>query len=109
MDGQRLKMLRLARGLSLDDLAEAAGAVVSARMLSRYERGLSTPAPRIALGLARALDVSASRLLAPEGLTRDERRQMLAQSVSVSATEYEPDREWLDAVLDTPPRTRQDA
>jgi Zn-dependent peptidase ImmA (M78 family) len=63
MDGERLRILRLSRDMSLDDLADATGAIVSKQMLSRYERGLSAPTPRVVTALAKALGVPVSRLL----------------------------------------------
>lgn len=63
MDGDRLRILRLARGMSLDDLAEANPSMVSKQMLSRYERGLSMPTPKVLMALASALGVPVSRLL----------------------------------------------
>lgn len=63
MDGDRLRVLRLARGMSLDDLAAATNAIVSKQMLSRYERGLSVPTPRVVTALAKSLGVPVSRLL----------------------------------------------
>lgn len=63
MDGERLRILRLSRDMSLDDLADATGAIVSKQMLSRYERGLSNPTPRVVAALAKALGVPVSKLL----------------------------------------------
>lgn len=63
MDGERLRILRLSRNMSLDDLADATGAIVSKQMLSRYERGLSAATPRVLTALAKALGVPVSRLL----------------------------------------------
>ncbi|HEY3780682.1 MAG TPA: XRE family transcriptional regulator [Fimbriimonadaceae bacterium] len=63
MDGERLKILRLSRDMSLDDLASAAGEIVSKQMLSRYERGLSTPTARVVTALAKALGVPVSKML----------------------------------------------
>ncbi len=63
MDGERLRILRLSRDMSLDDLADATGVIVSKQMLSRYERGLSAPTPRVVTALAKALGVPVSRLL----------------------------------------------
>jgi len=48
--------------MSLDDLAVATSAIVSKQMLSRYERNLSVPTPRVVTALAKALGVSVSRL-----------------------------------------------
>lgn len=62
MDGDRLRVLRLARGMSLDELALATNSIVSKQMLSRYERGQSTPTPRVITALAKALGVPISRL-----------------------------------------------
>lgn len=62
MDGDRLRVLRLARGMSLDELALATDSIVSKQMLSRYERGLSMPTPRVVTALAKSLGVPVSRL-----------------------------------------------
>ncbi|MBS0162579.1 MAG: ImmA/IrrE family metallo-endopeptidase [Nitrospira sp.] len=71
MDGDRLRVLRLSRDMSLDDLADAAGAIVSKQMLSRYERGLSEPTPKVLTALAGALQIPVSRLLeAPKVMVR---------------------------------------
>jgi Zn-dependent peptidase ImmA (M78 family) len=51
--------------MSLDDLADATGVIVSKQMLSRYERGLSAPTPRVVTALASALGIPVSRLLEP--------------------------------------------
>src|SRR4051812_23759702 len=69
MDGDRLRVLRLARGMSLDDLAVATNSIVSKQMLSRYERGLSVPTPRVITALAKALGVPVSRLFGGANLT----------------------------------------
>lgn len=62
MNGERLRILRLSRDMSLYELAVATGTIVSKQMLSRYERGLSTPTPRVIVALAKALGVPVSRL-----------------------------------------------
>lgn len=61
----RIKQLRLARGLSLDQLVETMGRLVSKQALSKYERGLSRPGPEIATRLAAALGVSTLQLWQP--------------------------------------------
>jgi transcriptional regulator with XRE-family HTH domain len=62
MSGQRLKQLRLARGLSLDSLAAELGGIVTKQSLSKYEQGKAQPSPRIATKLAAVLGVKAIHL-----------------------------------------------
>lgn len=57
MIGQRLKQLRLARGMSLEDLAAEMGGVVTKQALSKYEVGKADPTPRVLTRLAAALGV----------------------------------------------------
>ncbi|MFN7171480.1 MAG: ImmA/IrrE family metallo-endopeptidase [Fimbriimonadaceae bacterium] len=45
-DGSRLRRLRLARGMSMDDLSERLGNL-SKQMISRYESGKSSPPPKV--------------------------------------------------------------
>jgi Zn-dependent peptidase ImmA (M78 family)/DNA-binding XRE family transcriptional regulator len=62
MIDQRLKQLRLARGLSLDALAAAIGGAVTKQALSKYERGKARPSPVVLNKLADALGVKAAYL-----------------------------------------------
>jgi len=62
MIGQRLRQLRLARGLSLEALAAAIGGVVTKQSLSKYEQGKATPSPVVLNRLAEALQVKAAHL-----------------------------------------------
>ncbi|MDD5171174.1 MAG: XRE family transcriptional regulator [Syntrophales bacterium] len=59
---QRLKQLRLARGLSLQDLAAEMGGIVTKQALSKYELGLSKPSAVVLNRLAGALGVKAAYL-----------------------------------------------
>jgi transcriptional regulator with XRE-family HTH domain len=60
--GDRIRQLRLARGMTQADLAEATGDLVSKQMISRYERGESQPSPSVLQALAEAFDVKAADL-----------------------------------------------
>ncbi len=62
MNSQRLKQLRLARGLSLEALSAELGGLVTKQALSKYEQGQSQPSPRVLTRLASALGVKAARL-----------------------------------------------
>jgi transcriptional regulator with XRE-family HTH domain len=62
MISQRLRQLRLARGLTLDGLAAAMGGMVTKQALSKYENGTARPAPLALNQLARALGVKAAEL-----------------------------------------------
>lgn len=55
--GARLRMARLAAGLSLADLARRTGHVVSRQAIHRYETGIMKPSSRTLLALCRALGV----------------------------------------------------
>lgn len=62
MNSQRIKQLRLARGLSLEALAAELGGVVTKQALSKYEQGRAQPSPRVLTRLASALGVKAAHL-----------------------------------------------
>jgi transcriptional regulator with XRE-family HTH domain len=62
MISQRLKQLRLARGLSLEALAAELGGVVTKQALSKYEQGQAQPSPRVLTKLAASLGVKAAHL-----------------------------------------------
>jgi transcriptional regulator with XRE-family HTH domain len=64
MDATRLKTLRVARHLTLEKLSAAMGGMVTKQALSKYERGASTPTPRVLVALANALGVKAIELVA---------------------------------------------
>jgi transcriptional regulator with XRE-family HTH domain len=71
MQGKRIKQLRLAKGLSLDDLAKATGKAVSKQALSKYERDLMQPSSRTLVAIASALGVQPSRVLAEPQITTE--------------------------------------
>src|SRR6478736_2748668 len=58
----RIKQLRLARGFSLEELADAMGGIVTKQALSKYELGTSMPSAPVLNQLARALGVKAMEL-----------------------------------------------
>jgi Zn-dependent peptidase ImmA (M78 family)/DNA-binding XRE family transcriptional regulator len=60
----RLKQLRIARGLSLDQLAAALSNLVTKQSLSKYETGQSTPSPSVATKLAEFFGITAAQLWA---------------------------------------------
>ena len=64
MLGQRLRQMRLVRGLSLDALAAEMGGVVTKQAISKYEKGQATPSPRVLNQLAKSLGVKAAALWA---------------------------------------------
>ena len=65
MLAQRLKQLRLARGLSLDALVEQMGGLVTKQAISKYENGRAQPAPTVLRALAKTLGVKAAELMRP--------------------------------------------
>jgi len=62
MFGQRLKQLRLARGMSLDALAAEMGGIVTKQALSKYEKEKARPSPVVLNRLASALGVKSAHL-----------------------------------------------
>lgn len=60
----RIKQLRLAKGLSLEALSDSMGGIVTKQALSKYELGLSTPSAPVLNQLARTLGVKAMELWA---------------------------------------------
>lgn len=58
----RIKQLRLSRGFSLEELADAMGGIVTKQALSKYELGASMPSAPVLNQLARALGVKAMEL-----------------------------------------------
>ncbi len=63
MIGTRLRKLRLARNLSLEQLSERMGSIVTKQSLSKYELDKSIPSPVVLASLAKALDTQASYLM----------------------------------------------
>lgn len=59
--GHRLRQLRIARGWTQEQLAEAAG--ITSTYTSDLERGEKVPSLSILLRLARAFDISVAELL----------------------------------------------
>ena len=63
MIGDRLKLARSASGLSLRELEDRLGGLVSAQAIGKYERNEMMPGSEILIALARSLDVSEEYLL----------------------------------------------
>jgi Zn-dependent peptidase ImmA (M78 family)/transcriptional regulator with XRE-family HTH domain len=66
---ERIKQIRLARGYSLDELADRMGGIVTKMALSQYENGKGQPRPVVLLQMARALGVKTSDLASLPTLT----------------------------------------
>lgn len=62
MFSARLKQLRLARGLSLDELSTCLEGMVTKQALSKYEKGLSQPSVKVAAKIAEAFGVKTVHL-----------------------------------------------
>ncbi|MEF3274744.1 MAG: XRE family transcriptional regulator [Chloroflexus sp.] len=63
MINQRLRQLRLARGMTLDELAAATGLLVTRHEISRYEHGQDQPSPIVLQQLAQVLGIRPTDLL----------------------------------------------
>ena len=71
MFGMRLRQLRLARGLSIDALAAKMGGLVSKQAISKYERDLARPTPKVLVVLAKALGVKSANLFVEPSVSVD--------------------------------------
>ncbi len=63
MLSQQIRQLRLARGLSLEALAQRMSSVVTKQALSKYEQGKATPSPAVLSKIAGALGVKVADLV----------------------------------------------
>ena len=61
----RLRLFRLARGLSLDDLANAMGRIVTRQAIHLYEQGKTSPSPAVLTQMAKAMGIRAVDLCIP--------------------------------------------
>ena len=64
--GERLKLRRLSKGLSLEELAAAMEKSISKQALSKFEKGRAMPSAQTLAHIAAVLGVPAARLLSPE-------------------------------------------
>jgi Zn-dependent peptidase ImmA (M78 family)/DNA-binding XRE family transcriptional regulator len=71
MVGERLRLLRQARGMSLDDLSAKLGGIVTKQAISKYERSLSQPSRKVLIRLAQALGIKTSSLWAEPHISVD--------------------------------------
>ncbi|GMA61187.1 helix-turn-helix domain-containing protein [Alicyclobacillus fastidiosus] len=101
MIGERIKQLRLAKGLSLSELAELSG--VAKSYLSAIERSLQgNPSIQIIEKLASVLNVSVPALLLPDDVDAGENEVLdpewvkLAQEAMNSGITKEQFREYLE-------------
>lgn len=67
MIGRRLKLSRVSAGLSLRELSDKIGNLVSAQAIGKYERNEMMPGSKVLIALAQALGVSVNYLVS-EGL-----------------------------------------
>jgi Zn-dependent peptidase ImmA (M78 family)/DNA-binding XRE family transcriptional regulator len=65
---ERIKLARTKAGLSLRGLSEAMNGKVTAQAIGKYERGEDTPSSGVLIELAKALGVSLTYLLDPQGI-----------------------------------------
>ena len=63
MIASRLKLIRQARGLTLDELSELMGRAVTKQALSKYETQQDAPSARVLILIAKALGVTTEHLL----------------------------------------------
>lgn len=61
----RIKSMRLSRGLTQEALVERMGGLISKQALSKYETEKATPSPSVAIRLAQALGVKTISLFTP--------------------------------------------
>lgn len=123
MFGEHLRRFRLARGMSLEDLASAIDELVNSQTLSKYERGKLKPTAIVLNQIASALGVKLSQLLGDPAcdtetnellndtvdplsdgslserrrflqLPKEERYRILSEQAKEMADFYENDMEW---------------
>lgn len=123
MLGEQLRRFRLARGMSLEDLASAIDRLVSSQTLSKYERGELQPTATMLNRIAFVLGVKLSQLLGEPScdigtdallndtvdplsdgslserrkflqLPKGERDRILSEQAEEMADFYENDTEW---------------
>ena len=89
MIGQKLKLARLASGLSLRELAARIDGLVTAQAIGKYERDEDMPSSRVLIALACALDVTEDYLLNDDELVLEgiEFRKKSASSREVATIE----------------------
>jgi len=63
--GERLNSARKMAGMSMEALAQKAGAIVSKQAISKYEKGKINPGSEVLLALAKALDVKVDYFFRP--------------------------------------------
>jgi transcriptional regulator with XRE-family HTH domain len=85
--GERIKLERIARNLSLNELANRTG--VSVSMLSEVERGAKVPSILVLDHIATGLNITISRLLGEEQLDRVIVLRQTEQKVAVDPTGWE--------------------
>jgi transcriptional regulator with XRE-family HTH domain len=66
--GPRLKLARKRAGLSLRELADALGGMVTRQAIGKYERGEMMPSSGVLIALCKTLDVSLSQLMDSQGI-----------------------------------------
>ena len=72
MVGDRIRLARARKGLSLRDLKAELGNLVSAQAIGKYERGEMMPSSRVLMALADSLGVSESYLVGQSGIKLEE-------------------------------------
>ena len=68
MNGERIKLARKRAGFSLRALADQMDGLVSAQAIGKYEREEMIPGSDVLIALTKALDVSLSYLMSPQGI-----------------------------------------
>ena len=71
MIGQRLKLARMAAGLSLRELDARIGNLVTAQAIGKYERNEAVPRSGVLIALADALGVSVEYLVGEQDMALD--------------------------------------
>ena len=86
MNSVRLRLARTAAGLSLQALADRIDELVTAKVISKYERGEAKPGSKVLLAFARALDVPVDYLLADDDLVVEDvgfrKRQVIGRKAA---------------------------
>lgn len=97
----RLRAARIKAGLSLEDLAQKLGGMVSRQALAKYEKGLISPSPRVLSHLLQVLEIPPS-IEAYNYAFGPSRKEIFLKKESLSYPEGEKTQEFLKAEKSAP-------
>lgn len=97
----RLRAARIKAGLSLEDLAQKLGGMVSRQALAKYEKGLIRPSPQVLSHLLQVLEIPPS-IEAYNYAFGPSRKEIFLKKESLSYPEGEKTQEFLKTEKSVP-------